>query len=518
MAQAALAQDVELVQPQVLGLQHAELRGGEAFRRHVQRGVVGQRFLGDQHPAHVDAQVVRVLVQVLPVAQDGARHLVQVAVALGRVRVGERIDLVRGQAEDLAQLADHRAVLVGAVGGQQRHPPAVAVLVEKVARHVVAVLPTEVDVEIGRTAAAGVDEALEVEVQLDGVHVGDAQAVGHQAVGTAAATHVEEAVVLREAHQVPVDQEVAHEVLLRDHAQLALQAFLHGVRRPVVAAQQPVTRLAAQQLQVRTGVMAPGAAVLTAPEVEVHVAAVHQSAGVPHQFGHGGVGAAHLLLGQEAVLRRRHVLRRGGAQQRVGVHRPQQPMHVVVALVAEGGGDQRQHPFLGPALPREAEAVHVGRAHAQVFVGRGPFGQASAEGMDDEGLGQLLHRGAPHLREGRIGQGLTVVQVAGQQLVQLTQALVAARQSDEQRARPTPELDARHGTDLVLVGQPEQVAEPRRAVDVGERHRLQPQVVRMPQHLLGREDAVVEAEPAVDVEQHVAFRIDDHIVDRLTII
>jgi hypothetical protein len=72
MPQPPLAQDVELVQPQVLGLEHAELRGGEALGRQVQRGVVGEGLLADQHTAHVDAQVVRMLVEVLRVAQDGA--------------------------------------------------------------------------------------------------------------------------------------------------------------------------------------------------------------------------------------------------------------------------------------------------------------------------------------------------------------------------------------------------------------------------------------------------------------
>ena len=268
MPQATLAEDVELVQPQVLGLQHAELRGGEALRRQVQRGVVGEGLLADQHAADVDAQVVRMLMEVLRVTQDGAgdafvvdlhaaavRGLRVVAAPdparVTRIPFGERVDVRGRKAEDLAQFAHHGAALVGAVRGEQRDPALCTVGVEEVLRHLVTVLPTEVQVEVGRAAPAGVDEALEVEVELDGVHVGDAQAIGHQAVGATAAPHVEEALALREADQVPVDEEVAHEVLLSDHGELAIHTVHHLLRRCGIAAKQPRLGLRAQQFEVR---------------------------------------------------------------------------------------------------------------------------------------------------------------------------------------------------------------------------------------------------------------------------
>ena len=44
----------------------------------------------------------------------------------------------------------------------------------------VAFVPGEVDVDVGRVGAAGVEEAFEIEVVLEGADVGDAQAVGHE--------------------------------------------------------------------------------------------------------------------------------------------------------------------------------------------------------------------------------------------------------------------------------------------------------------------------------------------------
>ena len=136
--------------------------------------------VGDQDAAGVDGNLVGEIAEDAGVADDGALHLAQPR----RVEPPPAsVDLVLGQAEDLAELAHHRPVLEGVVGAEQGD---VLVAVEDVACDVVAVRPREVEVEVGRIGPVEVDEPLEVEVQFNRVDVGDAEEVGDEAVGLAA--------------------------------------------------------------------------------------------------------------------------------------------------------------------------------------------------------------------------------------------------------------------------------------------------------------------------------------------
>ena len=75
-----------------------------------------------------------------------------------------------GQAENLPQLSHHRAVLKGVVGRQEC---GVGKAFEDVLGDVLPIAPREIEVEIRWRRAVQVDEPFEVEVQLDGVYVGD---------------------------------------------------------------------------------------------------------------------------------------------------------------------------------------------------------------------------------------------------------------------------------------------------------------------------------------------------------
>ncbi len=67
----------------------------------------------------------------------------------------------------------------------------------------------EVDVDVGQRHALGVEEALEDEVEVDRIDVGDAQAVGDEAAGRRAAARADRnALLARVADEVPDDQEV----------------------------------------------------------------------------------------------------------------------------------------------------------------------------------------------------------------------------------------------------------------------------------------------------------------------
>ena len=74
----------------------------------------------------------------------------------------------------------------------------------------------EVDVDVGQADALGVQEALEEQVVLHRVDVGDAQAVGDEAARRRAAARPDGNPLLpRVADEVPDDQEVAREAHAR---------------------------------------------------------------------------------------------------------------------------------------------------------------------------------------------------------------------------------------------------------------------------------------------------------------
>ena len=67
----------------------------------------------------------------------------------------------------------------------------------------------EVDVDVGQRHALGVQEALEDQVVLDRIDVGDPQAVGDEAAGRRPAARADrDALLARVADEIPDDQEV----------------------------------------------------------------------------------------------------------------------------------------------------------------------------------------------------------------------------------------------------------------------------------------------------------------------
>ena len=127
-----------------------------------------------------------------------------------------RLDLVHG--DDLADVV-------------------LAVLLGDVADDLVAPVHAEVDVEVRHADALGVEEALEQQLVVDGIDVGDAQAVRHERAGARAAARADgDAVLLGVADEVPDDEEVAREVHLLDDAQLEREARRVDVLVDLVAA------------------------------------------------------------------------------------------------------------------------------------------------------------------------------------------------------------------------------------------------------------------------------------------
>ncbi len=117
------------------------------------------------------------------------------------------------------------------------HPGAVGtVFLVDVLQHLLAVVGGEIDVDIGRALVVLVEEALEQQVVRNGIDTRDAEQIGDDRVRRAAASLPRNAVLTREFHDVPRDQEELGEMRLLDDIELALQACGDGASHGVVLA------------------------------------------------------------------------------------------------------------------------------------------------------------------------------------------------------------------------------------------------------------------------------------------
>jgi hypothetical protein len=207
--------------------------------QHRARPVVPRRvrLAADQRPAIGPAPVasrrhrLRLHVQADLGEQPAERSVQrQVSGNVGGVprveRLGDAVDRLEREAERLGHLPHRRARPVGDDGADHGRV-ILAVAVVEVLDHLLATVDVEVDVDV-RQRPRLVDEALEQELVLDRVDLGDAQAVGHDRVAGASPSLPDDAALARELHQVPDDQEELRQVGALDDVQLVRQ-LLHGL-------------------------------------------------------------------------------------------------------------------------------------------------------------------------------------------------------------------------------------------------------------------------------------------------
>ena len=241
--QGAQAQEVELDQAHLLDVVLVEL-GHEvgAAGLAIEGGEVGELGRGNDHAAGVLAGVAGQALQFEGHVDEGP-HLLVLGVGLAQVlallqglaqghaqfeghHLGDAIDHAVGVAQHPAHVAHHRLGRQGAEGDDLGHRLA-AIAPGDVVDDPVAPLHAEVDVEVGHGDAFGVEEALEQQVVLDGVQVGDLEGIGHQGAGAGAAPRSHwDVVVLGPLDEIGHDQEVAGETHLVDDSQLQLQAVV----------------------------------------------------------------------------------------------------------------------------------------------------------------------------------------------------------------------------------------------------------------------------------------------------
>ena len=241
----AQPQEIEFHQPGCFDVVLVELR----HRRRtalfaVQRGEIGQHRRCDDHAARVRAGIARE-------ALEGSREIDEFAhVGVAFVQAPEFLlllerlverdaDLERNQFRDLVHVAvvvsEHAADVAyhcfrrqRSVGDDLRHAVA-AVLVGDVFDDPVAAFHAEVDVEIRHRHALGIQEALEQQVMLDRIQIGNAQHVGDQRTCAGAAAGPDgNAVVARPADEIGHDQKIPGKSHRANDAELQIQPSLVG--------------------------------------------------------------------------------------------------------------------------------------------------------------------------------------------------------------------------------------------------------------------------------------------------
>ena len=133
--------------------------------------------------------------------------------------------LLRREAEHTRRIAHGAAPTPRDVLAHHRRVFATVALVD-VLQHALAVAVREINIDVGRLGALLAQEPFEQQLELDGIHRRDAEAVADGAVGGRTAPLAEDPVAVREAHDVPDDQEVAGEPELGDEREFMLQLLV----------------------------------------------------------------------------------------------------------------------------------------------------------------------------------------------------------------------------------------------------------------------------------------------------
>ncbi len=135
-------------------------------------------------------------------------RLLERHVERGRNQLRDLVDIRVRHAQHAAHVADHGLRLHRSERDDLRDVLA-AVLADDVLDHLAAAALAEVDVDIGHRHALGIEEALEDEIELERIDVGDLEAPrDHRAGGGSAARADRNALLASVADEVPDDQEV----------------------------------------------------------------------------------------------------------------------------------------------------------------------------------------------------------------------------------------------------------------------------------------------------------------------
>ena len=348
----------------VLGDDRRLLDGLAGLGLALDREVLGERIVGDHHGGSVDAVLTAQTLEALGDIDDpgdigvGVDHVAKLArglVAVEILRVLFEAVLQRGvpahdqrrhRLRDLVAngvgVAEHTGrVAHGGSGldlaeGHDLGDTVTAVHVSGVADHVVAVAGVEVHVDVGHRHARRVEKALEEEVVLDRVEIGDPERVGHRTASGGAATGPDsDVVVAGVADEIPGDEEIRREPHVVDNAEFVVETF-----DDLVAEVGPPTFVGAFVREVAE-VLGVGREAfgqrklgkLRFAELDLDIAAFGDPQRVVARFGDLAEESAHLAGGLDVVAVAVELEAIGVAEQRSGLHAQQGVVGLGVVLM-----------------------------------------------------------------------------------------------------------------------------------------------------------------------------------------
>ena len=256
-----------------------------------------QRLGGVDELLHAGVAVVQVG-QLLAELQGVVQCDVQCAGA-GWHQLGHHVHLGIGHVQGAAHVPDGAPGGHGAESDDLGHM-VVAVLAADVLHHLAPSGIAEVHVDIRHGHALRVQEALEIQLILHRVDIGDMQAVGHHGTCGAASSRANgNARLTGIAHEVRHDKEIVGKAHFLDHVQLVFQLLAVGCLFLAVAA---LEALGAQLAEIRGGIVAGRQLEfrqMVLAKGEFQLAAVGDTLGVFHRVGIAGEQLLHLLRGTE---------------------------------------------------------------------------------------------------------------------------------------------------------------------------------------------------------------------------
>ena len=244
----------------------------------------------------------------------------EVDVQLVRNHLRQAVGVGVGEIVDARDVADDGLCAECAVGDDVGDA-VLSVFLADVVDDLAAAAHAEVDVEVRRRHALGVEEAFEEQLEAQRVEIRDPEQVGHDAAGTRAATGADgNAVLFCPRDEIPDDEEVVEEACLRDDAEFEIETLdeslrergiLRGCRRVIVDA---VAGLQARDAQVTQVAGAVGlhldrqrifrVALAAFRKLDGHVAHLGDGLGVGDGFGHIDEQSIHLRAVLQVELRR----------------------------------------------------------------------------------------------------------------------------------------------------------------------------------------------------------------------
>ena len=264
-AQGAVAEQIDLDEPDPGQRCHVELGDEDALGRSLDRHVAVDARLGDHHAAGMDGDMLEHADEPLDQGRRGTILLGQKVkgkrqLALQLVRgqaARELIDIDAGHAEGLQALPKGGAPAKRLVRGRHGHA-LLAEPVEDPLQELVSSMRRHIDVDVREVLPSGVEEALEIQAVLDRVDGGDVEEVCDQRSYRRAAAHHGDTLLSGMAGDLAHDQEVAGERAVADHRELMAQARLVLSARAAAVSRLALEPRAANLREASIGRLAGG--------------------------------------------------------------------------------------------------------------------------------------------------------------------------------------------------------------------------------------------------------------------